>query len=305
MSLDTANVIATLRGLTAKFDGAVKAATPFYPQICTVVPSKGADEQYGWLGSMPGMREWLGDRIFNELIGAKYTLVNKEFENSVRIPRTTIEDDRMSMFGPVLEALGVEATYHPDELLFSLIIAASSTVGWDGQYYFDTDHSAGDSGTQSNALTYNAADHTAVTATEFKAAFNAAVLAMAQYKNDKGKLLNRPTFKGFTNLLCVVPPALLEAATNAFEAQIISNTSNVVIWKPTVIMSPHLASSVKFQVYNLGDVLKPYIFQARRPLQRQMKGLEDREFKDVKFMCDARYNVGYGAWWTAVETTFN
>jgi hypothetical protein len=32
--------------------------------------------------------------------------------------------------------------------------------------------------------------------------------------------------------------------------------------------------------------------------------LNDIETKDVKFMTEARYNVGYLAWWTAVLTTF-
>jgi phage major head subunit gpT-like protein len=52
-------------------------------------------------------------------------------------------------------------------------------------------------------------------------------------------------------------------------------------------------------------MLRPFVFQARRPLARQMKGMDDREFKNVKFMTDARYNLGYLAWWNAVLTEFN
>jgi len=54
----------------------------------------------------------------------------------------------------------------------------------------------------------------------------------------------------------------------------------------------------------VGQKIKPFVFQARRPLGRQMKGLDDREFKDVKLMTDARYNVGYFAWWYSVQSTF-
>src|SRR5690606_27501964 len=99
----------------------VEAATPFYPSICTIVPSDGADEEYGGLGSMPGMREWLGDRQFHSLRAAKFTIENKEWEGSVEIPRTAIEDDRVGIYGPVLDQMGTEAAHHPDELLSDLV----------------------------------------------------------------------------------------------------------------------------------------------------------------------------------------
>jgi phage major head subunit gpT-like protein len=57
-------------------------------------------------------------------------------------------------------------------------------------------------------------------------------------------------------------------------------------------------------LYRVDTPFKPYIFQAREPLSRKMKGMDDIEFKDVKFMTQARYNVGYGAWWNAVRYTF-
>ena len=307
MSLDTGKAVAKLRSLTRKFDNRVESATPFYPRVCTLVPSDGADEEYGMLGSVPGIREWVGDRVFNELRGAKFTVENKEWENSVRIKRTDIEDDRLGLYGPVLEQMGLEAATHPDELIFETLIAGGESAAcFDGQYFFDTDHSWGDSGTQSNDLTYNATDHTAVTAAEFKAAYHAVLETMVAFKNEKGKLLNRPVVTGLNNILIVVPPQLWDAAVTGLKSQLLGGgDSNVLLAMPEIVCSPHLTSGTKFYVFNLGGVLKPFVYQARRPLSRQMKGLEDREFKDVKFMTDARYNAGYLAWWTAVLTTFN
>lgn len=307
MTLDTGRAVATLRGLTAKFDAAVSAATPFYPTLATIVQSTGSDEQYGWLGSMPGVREWLGDRQFKTLRAASFTLTNKEWESSVAIERADIEDDRLGMYGPVLAQLGAEAAYHPDELLVSAIEAAESTACFDGQYFFDTDHSWGDSGTQDNDLTYNASDHAAVTAAEMKAAFRASVNALLGFKNDQGKLLNRPVaVRQMSDITLVVPTTLRSVAYDAFEAQLSGGgDTNVVIDRPNIVCLPSLASGVKMYTFATGGMLKPFVFQARRPLSRQMKGMDDREFKAVKFMTDARYNLGYLAWWNAVLTTFN
>jgi phage major head subunit gpT-like protein len=307
MSLNTAAALAKLRSLTAKFDAGIEAARPFYPEVCTVVPSDGADEEYGWIDGIPAMSEWLGDRIFHSLRGANFTLANKTWENSVEIDRDRIEDDRLGMYGPVLEQLGMEAEHHPDSLLITLMKGAESAACFDGQYFFDTDHSWGDSGSQSNDLTATAATGTAPTEAEFRTAYHAARAALLGFKRPNGELFIRPTVRPLPNLLLVVPTAMEEVANQAINKQLVSSgETNIVLDKPTImsIDSTTWGSTAKFDLYDLGRVLKPYVFQRRRPLSRQMKGLTDREFKNVKFMADARYNVGYLAWWTAVRTTF-
>ena len=306
MSLTTAQAQAKLRDLTATFDRASSAAVPFYPQVCTVVPSDGYDEKYGWVGSLPSVKEWIGDRKFEQLRAADYSLANKEWESSLLINRTDIEDDRLSMYGPVLEDLAAEATYHPDELWFSALANGESAACFDGQFFFDTDHSWGDSGAQSNDLSASASDTSAVTVAEFKTAYHAARQAMLNYKRDNGKFYHRPTVSGLGNLMLLVPTELELVAHEAIRSQLLGGgNTNIVLETPQIVTSPHLTSSVKFYLFHTGQSLRPFVFQARRPLSRQMKGMNDREFKDVKFMCDARYNVGYLAWWNAVLTTFS
>lgn len=304
MALDTAKATVTLRTLTKKFDNAIQASSPFYPQVCTVIPSDGADEAYGMLGNVPGIREWLGDRQFKELRAGTFTIANKHWESSLLIKKTDLADDRMGMYGPLMDQLAIEAAYHPDELFFTALVNGESTACFDGQYFFDTDHSWGDSGTQDNDLTYAAATGTTPTAAEFRAAFHQARTALVKFKNDQGKFLNRPITMGMSSLLLVVPPELELTAYEALTATILSNNSNVVIDSPKIVVSPHLTNAAKFYLFNTGSPLKPFVFQAREPLSRQMKGLDDAETKDVKFMTEARYNVGYLAWWTGVLTTF-
>ena len=305
MALDTAKATVTLRTLTKKFDNRVASSTPFYPRVCNIVPSDGADEAYGMLGGMPGVREWLGDRQFDELRAGTFTITNKHWENSLLIKKTDIADDRMGMYGPVMEDLAVEAAYHPDELFFTAMVNGESTACFDGQYFFDTDHAWGSSGTQDNDLTYAAATSTVPTVAEFKAAFHAARAAMLKFKNDKGKLLNRPVSMGLSNLLVIVNPDFeviaKEALTAAFSG---GGNTNVVVDAPTIVSSAYLTDTSKMYLFNLDGALKPFVFQAREPLSRGMKGMDDLETKDVKFMTEARYNLGYLAWWKAVLTTF-
>lgn len=306
MTLATAKATVTLRDLTVKFDRAVRAATPFYPQICTIIQSSGLDEKYAWLGDMPGIREWLSDRLFKELRAANFVLANKHWESSLLIKKTDIDDDRLGLYGPVLEQLGVEAAYHPDELLFETLLAnGHSTACYDGQYFFDTDHAWGDSGTQDNDLTGAAATGTDPTAAEFKDAFHTARRTMMEYRNDQGKLLNRPVVTSMGQFLVIVPSEMEVAAYTGLYSDLFGGgNTNIVRDRPQIICSPHLTNSAVFYLINLAGVFRPFVFQARQPLKRQMKGLDDLETKDAKFMTEARYNAGYYAWWTSVRYEF-
>ena len=43
------------------------------------VPSTAAAENYGWLGQMPRIREWGGDRVVSSLDSFGYQIKNKKF----------------------------------------------------------------------------------------------------------------------------------------------------------------------------------------------------------------------------------
>jgi phage major head subunit gpT-like protein len=304
MAQNTAKYEATLRDLTRKFDLGVQQSTPFYPSICTPVNSTGADEKYGWLGSIPGVREWLGDRVFNELRASDFVLANKLWEDSLLVPKVNIDDDRLGLYDALFENLGHRAALHPDKLVMQAIVAGESSLCSDGQYFFDTDHAWGDSGTQDNDLTGAAASGTLPTEAEFKAAFETCVAQMLGFKDDSGEPLNQPTVGQVNDLMVLVPVAYYAIAVKAITAAIVSNNSNVQVWTPRIVASPFLTSGAKFYTFYTGSPLKPFVFQAREPLSRKQKGADDIETKDMKFMTQARYNVGYLAWWNAVLYTF-
>lgn len=303
MATNTAKYEVVLNSLTQKFNNVVQAAEPFYPQVCYVNQSSRLAETYGMLGSIPGVREWTGDRVYNELRGIDFSVTNKLWEDSLAIPKTNVDDDILGMYGPVIENMAIEASYHPDELLMSSIINGSSTTCWDSQYFFDTDHSWGSSGTQSNAITQSVSNTAAVTALEFRSGFDAARVKLLQYKNDQGKYLNRTTIKKMSSLLVLCPPELETSARTAFQASVLNNATVVILDAPQIVATPLLTSATSFYVFNVGNPLKPFVFQAREPLSTQTSGANDIETKDLKFMTQARYAIGYFAWWTAVKVT--
>lgn len=136
-------VKALFTGFAKNFKDGLAKAPSQYTKIATVVKSTTASNTYGWLGQMPGLTEWIGDRTITAIQSHGYSIVNKKWANGVEIQRTDIEDDNVGIYSPLIEELGRAAAEKPDELVFGALRAGFTTACYDGQYFFDTDHPVG------------------------------------------------------------------------------------------------------------------------------------------------------------------
>jgi phage major head subunit gpT-like protein len=102
--------------------------------------SSGAHEVYPRLNMLPGLREWIGDRVINNLSQTTFTITNRLFEETIGIERTDIEDDKLNLLAPLAGELGANAGRLPDILVATLLKAGHSTIIYDGQNFFDTAH---------------------------------------------------------------------------------------------------------------------------------------------------------------------
>lgn len=120
-----------------------------YDAITHTVTSTTAEETYSWLGDLNGMVEWLGDRQVDNFRQHDFRIKNKDFEKTVEVDRNSIEDDRYGVYSMRFSLLGQAVARHPNELVFPLLKKGHTTECYDGQFFFDTDHPAGN-GTASN-----------------------------------------------------------------------------------------------------------------------------------------------------------
>ena len=140
MIINTANLDALRVGFQTSFEGGLGQAASMYTRIATVVPSSTRENRYGWLGQMPSVREWVGERHVHGLASHDYSIVNRSFEMTVGVPRDDIEDDIFGVYAPLFEEMGMAVGAQPDEMIFGLLKDGFTTPCYDGQYYFDTDH---------------------------------------------------------------------------------------------------------------------------------------------------------------------
>lgn len=127
----------------------VVQAQSWVNQIGMYFSSDQESETYKWLGQSPAMREWIGGRHAKGFRENGITIANKKFEATLTVPVDWLRRDKTGQLQVRIDELVGRTVTHWGSLLSSLILAGESAACYDGQFYFDTDHSEGDSGAQS------------------------------------------------------------------------------------------------------------------------------------------------------------
>lgn len=142
MIITNATLEAIRVGFKREFDThyAQMMASTFHQQVATTVPSTNLTETYGWLGDFPDLIEWVGERVVKDMQESAYQITNKTWEATVGVLRDRIEDDQLGFYTPMVRSMAASAARKPDQLIAGLMKAGTTTLCYDGQNFFDTDH---------------------------------------------------------------------------------------------------------------------------------------------------------------------
>lgn len=269
---------------SAAYNKSLSTSVTNYKKIATVVPSTTAETNYKWLGQMPQMREWIGEREIQSLAAYEYTIRNKKFEMTVSVPRDDIEDDQYGMYTPLFSNMGEAAAQHPDVLCFEALKNGFAEKCYDGKPFFSSAH---ESGTNS----YSNLSHKKLSVESYEEART----AIMSITGDKGKSLNL-----VPNLL-VVSPANEKTARLILKADLINNTSNVYKDTAELLVATELADKPDaWFLLCTNRFLKPIIFQKRKEIKlvSYTKDTDPKVFMNDEFIwgADGRSNAGYGFW---------
>ncbi len=143
MQLTPQGLRAVANGFNSHFMRGFEQPSSEKDLIASTVPSTRALENYGWMKTLPSMREWVGQRVINNLSAHQYKLANKKWENTLGVARTDFEDDAFGIYANAMAMMGEDAALHPDDLVFNKLLDGFDATGglaFDGQYFFDSDH---------------------------------------------------------------------------------------------------------------------------------------------------------------------
>jgi phage major head subunit gpT-like protein len=282
--------------------------------VSNLFDSNQESETYKWLGMAPAMREWIGGRQAKGFRTDGITIVNKNFEATLEVLVDEIRRDKTGQVMVRVRELAERTNAHWASLLSALLIAAESSVCYDGQYFFDTDHVEDDSGSQSNDLTSDITTTTAPTAGEMETAILKSIEAILGFKDNQGEPMN----EGARMFEVMVPVPFMSAAAGAIGSQIIvdsstSRTNRILTlgslggFQVALRVNPRLTWTTKFATFRADGQTKALIRQEEEGVtMTAIAEGSELEFKERKhhYGVKAIRNVGYGYWQRACLTTF-
>jgi phage major head subunit gpT-like protein len=279
-------------------------------QLAQEVPSSTAIEEYDWIGDIPGLTEWIGDRAEATIMAGSFRIANKDWASGIQIHRNEILDHKMAQIGNRVRALAQEAQYHYADLLAQVLLngfdgTAFPDIGdgicYDGSFLFANDHSSEDGPAQTNLLGGAFSESTLETG----------IKNFSKLRNHTGK---RPIRVRPTHILCGpdVEPAVDRVLTRDFVPDPDGgdhSVSNTYKGRLTKMVSPWIRDytdvggqdlSACWFLLDLSKPLKPLILQKREPITST--ALIDWNSEEMyrrgkqRFGCQSRDNAGYGAW---------
>lgn len=257
MRITTASLLAAAVGFDTIIQGAYNKATPWWDQLATEVPSNARGNLYGWMAKIPRMREWVGERIVQNVAARTQFIENKPYELTIGIDKFDLADDNLGVYNPMLEMLGSQARLYPDDITSDLLKAGETTAAWDGQNFFDPNHPVNTDdvslGVYSNLYTASA-----LTAATYDNVYS----SMAAIKGED----NKPLRVIPTHL--IVPPQLKTQAKTIVKASTIQQggaaVDNIRNGEVEIIVIPDLADRpTEWYLADLSKPIKPLVFQNR------------------------------------------
>jgi len=294
-----------------------KSGMDWIDAISNYFTSDQESETYKWLGQSPVMREWVGGRQAKGFLTNGLTIENKHFEGTLEINVKDLRRDKTGQIKVRINEFADRTNAHWAQILSKLINNAESTVCYDGQYFFDTDHLEGKSGAQSNKIQVDLTGFVdqidggkvgAVSAPS-EAAFRLAVLKGIQqilsFKDDQAEPMN----ENATNFLVVVPTAMwyIAQAAVAVPLTVGGSTNSIKVMNElniTVAQNPRLPWTDKFAIFRTDSAIKPFIRQEEEGVKvKAIAEGSELEFTHDKhqYGVDTWRNVGYGYWQHACQ----
>ena len=283
------------------------------PQVSNLFTSDQESEIYKWLGQSPQMREWIGGRQAKGFATEGVTIVNKEFEATLEVLVKEMRRDKTGQVMVRVRELAQRTNSHWAKLLSQLIIAGESAVCYDGQFFFDTDHSEGDSGTQSNDLTLDVTTPTAPSAGAAEEAILKCMQAILGFKDNQGEPLN----ENAREFLVMTPITLMNSVASAIGASVIvdgsTSRTNTILTLGTLggftvrmAANARLSWTDKLAVFRTDSETKAFIRQEEEAVSvSAIAEGSELEFTQNKhqYGVKASRNVGYGYWQRAALIT--
>jgi len=234
--------------------GLASAGTPRIDTYAFRAPSQSKEENYGWLGALPGMRKLVGEVNIRNLVDHGFPVKNEEFEVTVAVKRADIERDALGIYNGFFGAMGSSARRHPDKLLAAALVAGFTTTCYPGTAFFAANHEP-----QKGKVKFTNLGTKKLSGPNFEAAR----AAIKSFRDAEGEPINDNP-----QLTLIVSPKNEALARQILTAETIGGTSNVNKGTAQLEVWNRLSANEEMWfLVDLGAVVKPFVYQVEVPTE--------------------------------------
>lgn len=278
------------------FDMALQNTQAIYPEIATVIPDAGPVNQFNWLGDLPVMQAWIGPRVINRLRAEKHTLTTGWYANGLELDYDDIGEDKLGLVRPRIEMLAEMGPKKIDAVTVDFLVNGfAGTLGltYDGQFLFDSDHTADGAGV-------GAAQSNLVAGAFSSTTYNTAITQMMQFKGTNGEPLEI-----VPDTLLVGPSQQLAARTLLLQQYGANGSSNIDANTARLMINARIvgAHALKWFLLALKYRIRTVIVGVEvPPMFAEMMAWDNwHMFMHRTMLAGAHMKVGwaYGLWQTA------
>lgn len=258
--------------------------------------STGAYETYAWLGDIPLVKEWIGEKRARGLKDYGFTIRNKPFYDAIMIDRNDLRDDKVGAHELRIRDLPLRMEAHKRKMISDLAINGDVNTAFDAVAYFSN---------VSGARTIdNLLAGTGTTLAQLKADLIAALVAMGKFTDSEGEVLN---IMGDT-IYC--PLALAFDFTSIVKSAADASQSNPAVQNPfanynlTVIGDARLDAddANDWYLFSTKGLLKPFILQEREAMRSVLDDTKVKSERMYYYSVEWDGNAGYGMPHLGVKT---
>lgn len=286
-------------------------------KIGLVQPSDRKIEDYLFSASIPGFREWIGERELKFVDTKPFEIRNRKFESTFGCAIEDLDRDKTGVLSATINEWASETvTGHWMELILELINA--NGICFDGTNFFSANHTFGMKAATRNTVSsseissLNIADAADPKGPEVAKAILDCTGYMQTWQNSRNRPINQ-TARNFIIITsnAAYQAAALEAITSETFAGSQSNPLNGLMKKGyswDVLVDPRRTGDTSFDMFRTDGFLKPYILQNEKdPKLNMLDENSEHAFKTdtIAVGVKCRRGAGYGFWQTALRATFN
>lgn len=279
------------------FDMKLKNTPVIYDRIATVFPGVSERVEFKWLGSVPTMKRWVGDRTLQKLRAESQALTTEWWANGIEVDVDDLNNEaKLGMIPKRINMMATAAARRIDDQVVSFYVGGfAGTLGltYDGQFLFDTDHTAAGSGA-------GVAQSNLQTGTLDSANFNAALQKALLFVDDEGEPIATSL-----NFVLAGPQQQLKARQLLKAEYAAGGATNIDAGMANWLISPRITGTHWFLLTE--DEIKAVLLGIER--EPQFAAADNPEATEMFMRRNALYGAHvkfglcYGMWQAAVGST--